>query len=173
MDITNGNLNAAIEECVCLLAGFLLFRLLFLELAEMAIGMLYRENSVDGKDKPPTESIQFDRQEARPLLPLKLIRRLFLCMSRVSILVLRMFGVMLRMILTVVAIMMTSSNSSIGHHKGCGNHRTCGVDSHTDHRAYAPVSDSANINLIINFGHFIGFLRIILLSLLGRREPLQ
>jgi hypothetical protein len=40
MDSINGNLNAAIEERVCLSAEFLLFRLLFLKLAEMAISML-------------------------------------------------------------------------------------------------------------------------------------
>jgi hypothetical protein len=34
-----------------------------------------------------------------------------------------MFGVMLGMIITVVAIMMTSPKSNIGHFKGYGNHR--------------------------------------------------
>ena len=38
--------------------------------------MLWRENSVDAKNKPHAESIQFDRLEARSLLLLKLIRRL-------------------------------------------------------------------------------------------------
>jgi hypothetical protein len=50
-------------------------------------------------------------------------------MFRVSTLVFRMLG----MIMTVVAIMITSPNSSIGHPEGCGNQRTCSVSSDTDH----------------------------------------
>ena len=38
IDNANGNLNAASEECSCLSTVFLLCWLLFLELAEMAIG---------------------------------------------------------------------------------------------------------------------------------------
>tara|TARA_B110000914_G_C15402918_1_gene418111 strand:+ start:249 stop:401 length:153 start_codon:yes stop_codon:yes gene_type:complete len=40
-----------------------------------------------------------------------------------------MFGVLLRMIMTVVPIMMTSLNSGIGHSEGYDNNHTCSASS--------------------------------------------
>lgn len=119
-------------------------------------------------------------------------------MLRVNVLVFRMFIVVSRMVMSVVAIMivvMSSSDSSIRHPEGCGNHRACGVRAtpttattiwngalitavvvSTSTPTTAPmqlVSDSAGIRLPINFGYFIRFLWLILLLPLSDRDALQ